>query len=174
MRVYINDASTSGSARALRRRLLATRTPSAPPTAPRPPPPRQPLRPPPGSASPLGLVGKSVPARMASHPAYLAALEGAALAGEPGEGLTPAQAAAADASWATNNPRPGSVTAAAAPGTFVYWLYGGGLADSGDDVGIVLSDEVVVSGRWVLLFGCLGCSVGLEGVVGPLLHPILS
>lgn len=111
VRLFVNDKSTSGTSRALRRRLLARSPP------PRSPPPRSSPPPPPL----LRLLPNSIPSRVAAHPAYQAAMENAALAGEPGEGLTPAQAAAADAAWAAYNLPPGKVSAAAAPGTFVYW-----------------------------------------------------
>ena len=128
--------------RALRRRGLLT-TPAPPP----PPPP-----PPPGGG--VRLAPRNASADLAAHPAYLAALEGAALMGEASdEGLTPAQAAAADAAWASFNPGAGGVGAAARPGTFVYWLYGNGLADSGPDVGVVNQDEVTFTARWARACG---------------------
>lgn len=124
VRLFVNDKSTAGSSRALRRRRLLAPTPPAGPPASasgaRRPPPRRSSSPPPPPPF-LRLLPTTVPPRVAAHPAYQAALEGAALAGEPGAGLTPAQAAAADAAWAAYNRPPSKVSAAAAKGTFVYW-----------------------------------------------------
>ena len=82
---------------------------------------------------------------MQAHPAYQSAMESAALLGEPGEGLTAAEALAADRAFAAAS---GNVVGAAAAGngTVVAWIYGDGLADSGGPGALDL-DEVFVTAR---------------------------
>lgn len=142
VKLFINDASTSGTQRA----LLAD---AATPIAVAPEVPVAPAPPAPVPAN-LKLIGRNVSSRFEDHPAFLAALEGAATMGEDGEGLTPQQAAAADASWASFHPAGAGVGAAARPGTFVYWIYGNGLSDSGGDVGVVNGDEVTFTAKCAL------------------------
>jgi hypothetical protein len=72
---------------------------------------------------------------------YQAAVRGIASLGEPQDGLTLAQAAAADAQFAANNAGSG-VQASAAPGTIVAWLYGGNMVDSGPAAGVINPDEI--------------------------------
>ncbi|KAI3436416.1 hypothetical protein D9Q98_005833 [Chlorella vulgaris] len=129
IRIFVNDASTAS-----RRRLLAT--PKAPAVA--------------ASATAGGasasaggvkLSVKGPPAWVKQHPVYQAAVRGIASLGEPQDGLTPAQAAAADAQFAANNADSG-VQASAAPGTIVAWLYGGNMVDSGPAAGVINPDEI--------------------------------
>ncbi|KAL4856222.1 putative cinnamyl alcohol dehydrogenase 2 [Chlorella vulgaris] len=149
VRIFVNDASTKG-----RRRLKATGTTLSTTTG--------------GAVSVAAitnaagtatigrLITRPVPQRLQQDPVFMAALQAAAeqRAGDQEPGLTPAQALAASAATAPRNPD--SVTAAAAPGTVIAWLYGDGLADSGPTSGAVSPDDIsitakvtVVDGRWI-------------------------
>jgi hypothetical protein len=96
------------------------------------------------TAANVTLFSKAAPSWVLAHPAYQAAMEGAALLEEPGEGLTAAEALAADRAFAAAS---GDIVGAAAGrGTVVAWVYGDGLADSGG-LGAVDRDEVYMTAR---------------------------
>ena len=76
----------------------------------------------------ISIAPRKPPADVLASSAYQAALLGLGWLGEEGEGLTPQQALAADASASAARGRAG---AAAANGTLAAWLYGNNRADSG-------------------------------------------
>ena len=96
------------------------------------------------TAANVTLISKTAPSWVLAHPAYQSAMEGAALLEEPGEGLTAAEALAADRAFAAASGN--TVGAAAGRSTVVAWVYGDGLADSGG-LGAVDTDEVYMTAR---------------------------
>ena len=74
------------------------------------------------------LVLKDPPVWVTRLPAFQSAMAGLASGVDDGPGLTPAQAAAADAAFAA---AAGEVSSAAGRGTVVAWVYGDNLANSG-------------------------------------------
>ncbi|KAL4420947.1 hypothetical protein ABPG77_004576 [Micractinium sp. CCAP 211/92] len=93
------------------------------------------------------LVLKDPPLWVRQLPAFQSAMAGVASTDE-GPGLTPAQAAAADAAYAA---AAGQVGSAAGRGTVVAWVYGDNLADSGSpgDGNIMEHDSISFSARVV-------------------------
>lgn len=94
------------------------------------------------TAGGVRLQRRRPPAWVLAHPAYRSAQRKLASLVEPGEGLSPAAAAAADADFARRYGAEGGVQSAAAPGTLVAWLYGGNLVDSGPNTGVIDTDEI--------------------------------
>lgn len=91
------------------------------------------------------LVLKDPPLWVRQLPAFQSAMAGVASTDE-GPGLTPADAAAADAAYAA---AAGQVGSAAGRGTVVAWVYGDNLADSGSpgDGNIMEHDSISFSAR---------------------------
>ncbi|KAL4434216.1 hypothetical protein ABPG75_000657 [Micractinium tetrahymenae] len=94
------------------------------------------------------LVLKDPPAWVTKLPAFQSAMAGLAAGVDDGPGLTPAQAAAADAALAEAG---GEVGSAAGRGTVVAWVYGDNLANSGSpgEGNIIEHDSISYSARVV-------------------------
>ncbi|EFN56045.1 hypothetical protein CHLNCDRAFT_145493 [Chlorella variabilis] len=140
VRVFVNDDSTAAGRRrrllsALRRRsLLSTNSTVSVTTVTDA-----------TTGSSIQLVTRQPPDWLQQDAVYQAAMEGAALFGAfDEEGVTAAQALAADKAAIQESGM--VVAAAAAPGTVVAWLYGDGLADSGQP-SAVDTDEVSLSAK---------------------------
>jgi hypothetical protein len=96
------------------------------------------------TAGGVRLLRRQPPAWVLAHPVFRSAQRKLASLAEPGEGLSPAAAAAADADFARRYGASGGggVQSAAAPGTIVAWLYGGNLVDSGPGTDVIDKDEI--------------------------------
>lgn len=105
------------------------------------------------------LVLKEAPLWVTKLPAFQSAMVGLASGADDGPGLTPAQAAAAEAAFAQAG---GQVGSAAGRGTLVAWVYADNLADSGkpEDGNIMEHDSISFSARQVL--GLTACRAALQ------------